>query len=92
MSVQQVKKLLDFIDNSPSPYHAVNMMVKKLQDYQFEPLDEKQKWSIKPGGRYYVCRDGSSLIFFVSGEKPLTETGYKNFRCAYRFSGFKNQT
>ncbi|MEE9426446.1 MAG: M18 family aminopeptidase [Methylococcales bacterium] len=77
MSVQQVKKLLDFIDNSPSPYHAVNTMVEKLQDYQFERLDEKQKWSIKPGGRYYVCRDGSSIIFFVSGEKPLTETGYK---------------
>ena len=77
MSVQQVKKLLDFIDNSPSPYHAVNMMVEKLQDYQFERLDEKQKWSIKPGGRYYVCRDESSIIFFVSGEKPLTKTGYK---------------
>ena len=77
MSVQQVKDLLNFIDNSPSPYHAVNMMVEKLQDYQFERLDEKQKWSIKPGGRYYVCRDESSIIFFVSGEKPLTETGYK---------------
>jgi len=75
--VQQVSDLLNFIDKSPSAFHAVDRIVKQLQAHQFEPLDEKQKWSLKPGGRYYVCRDDSSIIFFVSGEKPLPETGYK---------------
>lgn len=74
---QQVNNLLNFIDNSPSPYHAVKVIEEQLKTHHFECLDEKNKWSLKQGGRYYVCRDGSSIIFFVSGEKPLTETGYK---------------
>ena len=74
---QQVKDLLDFIDNSPSPYHAVKTMVDRLTKSGFELLDEKQKWKVKAGGRYYVIRDDSSIIFFVAGFKPLAETGYK---------------
>ena len=74
---QQVKDLLDFIDNSPSPYQAVKTMVDRLTKSGFELLDEKQKWKVKAGGRYYVIRDDSSIIFFVAGFKPLAETGYK---------------
>ena len=74
---QQVKDLLEFIDNSPSPYHAVKSIEGKLIKSGFELLDEKQKWKVESGGRYYVIRDDSSVIFFVAGGKPLAETGYK---------------
>ncbi len=74
---QQVKDLLDFIDNSPGPFHAVKSIVERLTKSDFELLDEKQKWNVKSGGRYYVIRDDSSIIFFVAGFKPLAETGYK---------------
>jgi len=76
-SQQQVKDLLDFIDNSPSPYHAVENIKKKLSAFSFEALDETEKWSLKPGGRYFVVRDDSSIIFFVQGSRPLAETGYR---------------
>lgn len=74
---QQVKDLLRFIDNSPSPYHAVKSIADRLIKSGFELLDEKQKWKLKSGGRYYVIRDDSSIIFFVAGFKPIAETGLK---------------
>ncbi len=74
---QQVTALLKFIDNSPSAFHAVKSIKDQLASFDFERLDEKQKWTLKPGARYYVIRDDSSIIFFVAGIKPLTDTGYK---------------
>ncbi len=74
---QQINDLLKFIDNSPSPYHAVQNVKKKLEGFGFTDLDEKQKWALAAGGRYYVIRDGSSIIFFVAGVNPLENTGYK---------------
>ncbi len=76
-ATQQVKDLLDFIDASPSPWHAVKSIEDRLAAFQFERLDETAKWSLQPGGRYYVIRDGSSIILFVHGQKPLPETGFK---------------
>ena len=74
---QQVKDLLQFIDDSPSPFHAVKSIEQRLAQFNFKLLDEKQKWKLKLAGRYYVVRDDSSIIFFMTGEKPLYETGYK---------------
>ncbi len=74
---QQVKDLLDFIDNSPSPYHAVKSIEEKLSAFDFKRLNETEKWDLKPGSRYFIVRDDSSIIFFVLGKKPLSETGYR---------------
>lgn len=76
---QQIQDLLDFIDNSPSPYHAVKSIENQLADFNFEQLDEKHKWTLKPEGRYYVIRDDSSIVFFMTGKKPLVDSGYKIF-------------
>lgn len=74
---QHVQQLLAFIDNSPSPSHAVLSVEKQLAAFQFTKLDEKQSWCLQAGGRYYVVRDDSSIIVFVMGQKPLLETGFK---------------
>jgi aspartyl aminopeptidase len=74
---QQVQDLLTFIDASPSPWHAVQSMVSRLEAAGFSKLDETEKWTLKPGGRYYVVRGDSSIIVFVHGQKPLVETGFK---------------
>ena len=74
---QQVQDLLNFIDDSPSAFHAVKSIEERLQPFGFECLDEKQKWNLNKEGRYYVIRDDSSIIFFVVGKDTLSETGYK---------------
>jgi aspartyl aminopeptidase len=76
---QQVQNLLDFIDASPSPWHVVKTIEAQLaaQAPAWERLDETAKWTLQPGGRYYVVRDDSSIVLFIQGQKPLAETGFK---------------
>ncbi len=73
----QIQNLLSFIDASPSPWHVVNTVESLLKPYQFTKLDETARWQLRPGGRYYVVRDDSSIILFVIGTNPLLETGFK---------------
>lgn len=79
MSKALVQNLLDFIDASPSPWHAVKTIEALLatQTPAWQRLDETAKWTLQPGGRYYVVRDASSIILFIAGQKPLAETGFK---------------
>jgi aspartyl aminopeptidase len=74
---EQVQDLLDYIDASPSPWHAVNTIEQRLQGGGFQRLLEAEEWMLKPGGRYYVIRDDSSLIAFCMGRQPLPQSGYK---------------
>ncbi|TAL43743.1 MAG: M18 family aminopeptidase [Methylovulum sp.] len=76
-SRQQVQHLLDFIDASPSPWHAVRSIEALLSAFGFVRLDETTRWSLQAGGRYYVVRDDSSIIAFVQGQQPLPDTGFK---------------
>lgn len=74
---QQAQHLLDFIDNSPSPWHAVASIEAAIRDLQFVRLDETDKWQLQAGGRYYVVRDDSSIVLFVLGRKTPAEAGFK---------------
>ena len=74
---QHVQALLDFIDQSPSPWHAVSTVEVAIQASQFVCLDETAKGSLQAGGRYYVVRDDSSIVLFVLGNKAPAESGFK---------------
>jgi aspartyl aminopeptidase len=69
--------LLDFIDASPSPWHAVQTLSQRLEAAGFSRLDEAERWSLAPGGSYYVVRGGASLIAFRLGQAPLAQTGLR---------------
>ena len=74
---QHAQDLLDFIDSSPSPWHAVYTLENTICQQGYSRLYEDETWCLKPGGQYYVIRDGSSIIFFVCGAKPLNQTGFR---------------
>lgn len=74
---QQAQALLDFIDASPSPWHAVIHIVEQLKSNGFKPLIENQPWQFRKNGKYYVVRDGASIIAFIVGYKPIAESGFK---------------
>ena len=74
---QHVQNLLDFIDRSPSPWHAVASIETMLREFRFIRLEETDKWTLQAGGRYYVVRDDSSIVLFVSGRKAPAESGFK---------------
>ncbi|MBE6542462.1 MAG: M18 family aminopeptidase [Ruminococcaceae bacterium] len=64
-NINVTKELIDFIEKSPTAFHAVDEISKILDDNGFERLSEAQKWDIKKGGRYYVTRNLSSIIAFA---------------------------
>ncbi len=74
---QQAQELLDFIDASPSPWHAVASVATRLKAKGFKPLIENQPWQFKKNGKYFVVRDGASIIAFIVGDKPIAESGFK---------------
>jgi aspartyl aminopeptidase len=67
--------LRTFIDASPSPFHAVAEMARRLGEAGFTELDEVDRWQLQPGGRHYVIRDGGSVIAFRVGSAPLADAG-----------------
>jgi aspartyl aminopeptidase len=69
--------LIDFIDASPSPWHAAASMEERLIAKGFNRLEEGERWQFVAGGRYFVVRGGASLIAFVLGSKPMDETGLR---------------
>lgn len=73
----EAQALLDFIDASPSPCHAVASVAAVLNAHGFKPLIENQPWQFRKGGRYYVVRDGASIIAFVLGQQPLAKSGMR---------------
>ena len=69
--------LLNFIDASPSPWHAVASTEQHLLKHGFSQLEEADAWSLQADGSYYVVRGGASIIAFIIGNSPLIETGFR---------------
>lgn len=62
--MEQVKRMLEFIEKSPSCYQVVENVQKELETAGYVPLMENRKWELSSGGKYYLTRNGSSLIAF----------------------------
>ena len=69
--------LMAFLDESPSPFHAVTAMQRTLQEHGFNDLDPGAPWSIGGRDKALVIRNGSSLIAFRLGSAPLIESGVR---------------
>lgn len=65
------KNLLDFLEHSPSPYHAVANMTAMLDEAGFVRLEEGEHWSLSEGKDYYVTRNGSALLAFRIPKKEF---------------------
>jgi len=69
--------LLDFLQASPTPYHAVDRIRQELLDHGFFALDEAQVWNLTPGGKYFVTRRDASILAFRYGAADLAESGLR---------------
>ncbi|KIJ50917.1 hypothetical protein M422DRAFT_27047 [Sphaerobolus stellatus SS14] len=65
---------LDFINENPTVFHAVDYFSKRLDKEGFAKVSERDNWNgkLNAGGKYYVTRNGSSLVAFTipSNYKP----------------------
>ncbi len=69
--------LLEFLADSPTPFHAVKQLKQLLTAQGFEQLAEDSSWSLKPGGRYFVVRNGSSIVAIRTGPVHPTDGGLR---------------
>ena len=58
------EQLFDFLAASPSCYHAVQALAERLERNGYAQLREQDAWALTPGGKYFVTRNGSSLLSF----------------------------
>lgn len=57
-------ELLDFLNESPTCFHAISNMRKLLEENGFIELYEGSKWNLEENKNYFVVRNESSLIAF----------------------------
>ena len=57
--------LADFVAASPSSFHAAAEVARRLEDAGFTSLAEEEGWSLVPGGRYVVVRDGAVIAWVL---------------------------
>ena len=62
--MKHVNELLDFIEKSPTAFHAVENICAELDRSGKTRLSEGEKWELEPGRGYYVTRNMSSVIAF----------------------------
>lgn len=56
--------LFSFLDDSPTPFHAVKQASRLLLEANFIELFEGDAWNLEVGKSYFVTRNGSSLCAF----------------------------
>lgn len=71
------QSLIDFIDASPTPFHAVSNIVQRLERAGYQRLYENANWSVNKEGCYYIIRNRSSIIAFRLSSNDLTSTGFR---------------
>lgn len=59
-----INELFDFIKSAPSAYHTVAKVKAELILSGHTELFEGEKWELLDGGKYFVTRNGSSIIAF----------------------------
>ena len=70
MYKKTAKKLLKFIQKSPTAFQAVEEMSQRLQKEGLKELKEEKHWDLKAGGNYFVTRNHSAVIAFSIPKKP----------------------
>ena len=59
---QTLDRLFAFLRAGVTPWHAVAEAARWLEEAGYTRLEESDYWNLAPGGRYYVTRNGSSIV------------------------------
>ncbi|MDE7233077.1 MAG: M18 family aminopeptidase [Lachnospiraceae bacterium] len=71
------ENLLQYLNDSPTAYHAVENGAELLRKSGFQELKEAESWSLQKGGKYFVVKNRSAIIAFIVGEGDLAEEGFR---------------
>ena len=74
--MSSTRNLCDFIDASPTSFHAADNIAAYLIAHGAKALDEAESWALEPGQPYFIMRGGNSVVAFRLGSGKFGETGY----------------
>jgi aspartyl aminopeptidase len=69
------RQLIEFIDASPSPYHACATAAARLERAGFSAVSESDPWPA--GGRHYIVRGGTLVAWAVPGDGAPSTTPFR---------------
>lgn len=80
---EKSKELLEFIEASPSCFHVIHNIKKRLVKEKFIELREEKPWILEYGKNYYITRNDSTIIAF-----KIPRSNWNGFQIAASHSDF----
>ena len=77
MEKLSAQSLIDFLYESPTTFHHVEKIRCTLRENGYLELEEYDKWSLKPNGKYYIRKNDSAIIAFEIGTDDIVESGIR---------------
>ncbi|XP_022735951.1 probable aspartyl aminopeptidase [Durio zibethinus] len=71
-----VSDFINFLNVSPTAFHAVDEAKKRLQKVGYEQVSEREEWKLEAGKRYFFTRNHSTIIAFAIGKKYVAGNGF----------------
>uniref|UniRef100_A0A2P2L4H3 Uncharacterized protein MANES_06G117700 n=1 Tax=Rhizophora mucronata TaxID=61149 RepID=A0A2P2L4H3_RHIMU len=68
--------LIDFLNASPTAFHAVDEAKKRLIHAGYEQICEREDWTLEAGKRYFFTRNHSTIVAFAIGNKYVAGNGF----------------
>ncbi|MCH5226709.1 MAG: M18 family aminopeptidase [Muribaculaceae bacterium] len=63
-----IERLIRWLNQSTSNFLAAKTITDELNAKGFKALRQNEEWDIKPGGRYYLLKNGSAVFAFTTGK------------------------
>ncbi|CAH9054660.1 unnamed protein product [Cuscuta epithymum] len=68
--------LVNFLNASPTAFHAVDEAKKRLKSAGYQQLSEREDWDLKAGNKYFFTRNHSTIVAFAIGQKYVAGNGF----------------
>ncbi|XP_020570830.1 probable aspartyl aminopeptidase [Phalaenopsis equestris] len=69
-------ELIDFLNASPTAFHAVDEAKKRLKKAGFEQVPEREDWNLELGKKYFFTRNHSTIVAFAIGKRYVAGNGF----------------
>ncbi|GAB2289403.1 hypothetical protein Dimus_023713 [Dionaea muscipula] len=66
---------VDFLNASPTAFHAVAEAKNRLKSAGFEQISEREDWMLQVGKKYFFTRNHSTIVAFAIGKKYVAGNG-----------------
>ncbi|KAG5035724.1 hypothetical protein AAZX31_04G176700 [Glycine max] len=68
--------MIDFLNASPTAFHAVDEAKRRLRSAGYHQLSEREPWKLQPGNKYFFTRNHSTIVAFAIGKKYVSGNGF----------------